>query len=618
MDSHGNLREGTNTRVDLEELRAIMKSSKGVVEGLLHDTSTRVRSVDSAIARHDDEDQMVGRSASESHAYAHSITDVTGAQNCKTIRVLPIPSVVVGDSGAGRSSKNPHHAFSGPITNPNTGSFAADLGDSIHQVYTTVSEYPNLVRTPNVPGNDSRVFETGVNYKFIAHEYTNTFSGIGDGDNIRVSTINPKYMSDPSIPTTKMSVYTNPGENVNDNTTNPSVGMVSSMQDTSMVSSQLVGNNTTYPTDISDDLQLGKYAIWPLLSKDKGQEITDIVCNMYALLSESACKPKGTLIVYDNPLVSSSEPIVQSTSYAGVTGGSTKVQPNVTSNIRPLMTEPVFDGVNISIPRKVIKKVSTHFEHTLYGYFIGKRMAFLVVEYNARNNWVPYVTSRSSFERCLIEVNSEADLVDVVTIGIPSLTGDDFTKETIRVEYKPKAPTSAPKKGATNVSKPSKSSSMLKTTDTSPKKDNFTMSNSFSALNDEEEDDDEVENVYDESTNLFPNRKTGGSPSFTAAAAPLCYECRVFGHNVDLCPKRVVDIAKVNVEDKDDGFTTVTNRKKKAKQPQARKIEGVKINKPKATFVYHPKNFKPARTMETESEDIDLFKLKNQFDSLRD
>ncbi|GJZ64723.1 zinc knuckle CX2CX4HX4C containing protein, partial [Tanacetum coccineum] len=42
---------------------------------------------------------------------------------------------------------------------------------------------------------------------------------------------------------------------------------------------------------------------------------------------------------------------------------------------------------------------------------------------------------RISFARCLIVVNSEADLVDAVTIGIPSLTEDDFTKETIRVEY---------------------------------------------------------------------------------------------------------------------------------------------------------------------------------------
>ncbi|GJR08985.1 zinc knuckle CX2CX4HX4C containing protein [Tanacetum coccineum] len=42
---------------------------------------------------------------------------------------------------------------------------------------------------------------------------------------------------------------------------------------------------------------------------------------------------------------------------------------------------------------------------------------------------------RSSFARCLIEVNSEADLVDIVTIGESSLCEDDFTKEIIRVEY---------------------------------------------------------------------------------------------------------------------------------------------------------------------------------------
>ncbi|GJX53882.1 zinc knuckle CX2CX4HX4C containing protein [Tanacetum coccineum] len=352
-------------------------------------------------------------------------------------------------------------------------------------------------------------------------------------------------------------------------------------------------------------------------------------------------------------------------------GGSAKDQPNVNYNFRTLVADPVFDGVNISIPRKVVEKVSTRFEHTLYGYFIGKRMAFSVVEYYARNNWakhglkrimmnskglfffnfdsragleavleggpwlirksliilkkwsmdtrllkeeltripiwvklhdVPiqvfeedgisliatfigkpvmldsYTSSmcndswgRSSFARCLIEVNSEADLVDVVTIGIPSLSEDDFTKETIRVEYEwrpprcdtckifghvhdycpkkvvsppivatsnvvtpnaektndgfqtvgkkkkrkgkskstnggqftgpsvkhnvryePKATTSAPKKGTTYVGYTSQSTPMLKTTGNSSKKDNLSMSNSFSALNEEEEEDENM------------------------------------------------------------------------------------------------------------------------------
>ncbi|GJR79144.1 zinc knuckle CX2CX4HX4C containing protein [Tanacetum coccineum] len=399
----------------------------------------------------------------------------------------------------------------------------------------------------------------------------------------------------------------------------------------------------------------------------------------------------------NDPIVQSVDINTKSTSYAGAAGASAKDQPKVNSNFRPLVADPVFDGVNISIPRKVIEKVSTHFEHTLYGYFIRKRMAFPVVEYYARNNWakhglkrimmnnkgffffkfdsragleaileggpwlirnspiilkkwsmdtrllkeeltripiwvklhdVPiqvfeedgisliatfigkpimldsYTSSmcndswgRSSFARCLIEVNSEVDLVDVVTIGIPSLTGDDFIKETIRVEYEwrpprcdickifghvhdhcpkkvvspsivatsnvvtptvekindgfqtvgkkkkrkgkskstnvgqfagpsikpnvryePKAITSAPKKGATNEGNASKSPTMSKTTGYSSKNDNIITSNSYSALNEEEDEEEDIENVYDETANLFPNTKTGESSSFTAAA----------------------------------------------------------------------------------------------------
>ncbi|GJW80727.1 zinc knuckle CX2CX4HX4C containing protein [Tanacetum coccineum] len=225
--------------------------------------------------------------------------------------------------------------------------------------------------------------------------------------------------------------------------------------------------------------------------------------------------------------------------------------------------------------------------------FIGKPiMLDSHTSFMCKDSW-----GRSIFARCLIEVNSEDDLVDSVTIGIPSLMEDDFTKETIRVEYEwrpprcdeckifchvhdhcpkklvippivttsnvvaptveksndgfqtvgkkkkrkgkskstnggqftgpsikqtvryePKATTIAPNKGATNVSNPSKSSSMLKTADTSPKNDNFTISNSFSTLNDEDDGDEEVENVYDESANLVPNTNTARSSSFTANA----------------------------------------------------------------------------------------------------
>ncbi|GKA72233.1 hypothetical protein Tco_0778449, partial [Tanacetum coccineum] len=76
-----------------------------------------------------------------------------------------------------------------------------------------------------------------------------------------------------------------------------------------------------------------------------------------------------------------------------------------------------------------------------------------------------------------------------------------LVKQTFR--YEPKAATSAPKKGATNEGNASKSSSMLKTAGTSSKNYNITTSNSYSALNEEED----VEDMYDETANLFPNKK---------------------------------------------------------------------------------------------------------------
>ncbi|GKC46667.1 zinc knuckle CX2CX4HX4C containing protein [Tanacetum coccineum] len=129
---------------------------------------------------------------------------------------------------------------------------------------------------------------------------------------------------------------------------------------------------------------------------------------------------------------------------------------------------------------------------------------------------------RSSFARCLIEVSSEVNLMDVVTIGIPYLIGENFTKETIRVEYEwrpsrcdkkrkgkskfnnggqfagpsvkqtviyePNATTNTPKKGATNKGNESIPSSLLNNWGNPLNKDNITSSNSFSALNVEEEE----------------------------------------------------------------------------------------------------------------------------------
>ncbi|GJR42407.1 zinc knuckle CX2CX4HX4C containing protein [Tanacetum coccineum] len=173
---------------------------------------------------------------------------------------------------------------------------------------------------------------------------------------------------------------------------------------------------------------------------------------------------------------------------------------------------------------------------------------------------------RSSFARCLIEINANDVLKENLTIGVPLLDVLGFTIETVSIEYEwkpprcdlckifghvqdhcpkkvsvsptfvtltvitpnvehdqtvgkskstnggqsvkqtvryePKATTSMPKKGVSNLGNMSKAMSKNqppKIIFPSSKEDNITMSKSYAAL--DEEGDEDVENIYDESAN---------------------------------------------------------------------------------------------------------------------
>ncbi|GKB85326.1 zinc knuckle CX2CX4HX4C containing protein [Tanacetum coccineum] len=335
----------------------------------------------------------------------------------------------------------------------------------------------------------------------------------------------------------------------------------------------------------------------------------------------------------DTPIVQSIDINVKPNSYAGAAGGSNVNQPKDHANFCPMVAEKVFDGVNISIPHKVIEKVSVQFENTLYGYFIGKRMAFPVVEYYARNNWgkhglkrimmnakgffffkfdtrvgleavleegpwmirnspiilkkwsmktslqkeeltripiwvklhdVPiqvfeedgisliatylgkpimldsYISAmckdswgRSSFARCLIEINSETDFKESITIGIPELDGPGFIKETIRVEYEWKP--------------------------------------------------------------------------------PRCHTCNIFGHTGDSCPKKVVVTPVAN--DTNDGFQKVVNKKRNNKGKLAGNIipRGVPVSKGfhvGKEFVFKPRAPNDQASFKRQKDVVDSGKMK--------
>ncbi|KAJ0669380.1 hypothetical protein HanPI659440_Chr17g0700501 [Helianthus annuus] len=52
------------------------------------------------------------------------------------------------------------------------------------------------------------------------------------------------------------------------------------------------------------------------------------------------------------------------------------------------------DGADVVIPLSSVQQVTDRYANTLFGYFLGKRLAFPVVDYFAKNNWAKYGLSR--------------------------------------------------------------------------------------------------------------------------------------------------------------------------------------------------------------------------------
>ncbi|PWA95915.1 histone-fold protein [Artemisia annua] len=63
-------------------------------------------------------------------------------------------------------------------------------------------------------------------------------------------------------------------------------------------------------------------------------------------------------------------------------------------NICELRNEERVEGAHVTIPLKEIVDVSARFANTLYGYFIGKRLAFPIVENYVKNTWEKFGLER--------------------------------------------------------------------------------------------------------------------------------------------------------------------------------------------------------------------------------
>ena len=92
----------------------------------------------------------------------------------------------------------------------------------------------------------------------------------------------------------------------------------------------------------------------------------------------------------DEKMLKRVEELVQSspvlfTSLVGTTSTTRRV------NFRPLNTDKLSnDKDEVQIPISFVLQLSSRFDNNLFRYFIGKRVAFLVVENYVRNAWKKY------------------------------------------------------------------------------------------------------------------------------------------------------------------------------------------------------------------------------------
>ncbi|GKC24402.1 zinc knuckle CX2CX4HX4C containing protein, partial [Tanacetum coccineum] len=194
--------------------------------------------------------------------------------------------------------------------------------------------------------------------------------------------------------------------------------------------------------DFTKGFELGKYPVWSDLTREKSKEVLDTIGDIWDALVEVSVtranssdpvvskSSESVNLTFGNNMpskVAPSDPIIQSvyineqpSSYLGAAGGSKTEPSKPKANFRSLCSENLCDGAKFSIPRKVVETVSTRFDNTLYGYFIGKRIAFLVVEYYARNNWGKYGLTRimmNSKGFFFLKFNTPKGLDDVLENG---------------------------------------------------------------------------------------------------------------------------------------------------------------------------------------------------------
>ncbi|GJR32997.1 hypothetical protein Tco_1109229 [Tanacetum coccineum] len=155
---------------------------------------------------------------------------------------------------------------------------------------------------------------------------------------------------------------------------------------------------------LTKGIELGKYeAVRSGMISEKRKAVMDAIFAMWDVFG--AANPSGicalgsvnsgslgsmakdtpnlvdTMHIDESPIAHSVSIQENPSSYVGAAGGLKPEPSKSKASFRLLFSENLCEGVDFSIPRKIVETVSTRFVNTLYGYFLDKRIVFPVVEY---------------------------------------------------------------------------------------------------------------------------------------------------------------------------------------------------------------------------------------------
>ncbi|GKB62401.1 hypothetical protein Tco_0918587 [Tanacetum coccineum] len=121
---------------------------------------------------------------------------------------------------------------------------------------------------------------------------------------------------------------------------------------------------------------------------------------------------------------------------------------------------PVDDDFDVRIPIALVEEVNNRFKNSLYGYFIGKKMhdvplaaytfgdLSMIVTKLSKHMMLDSYTSnmcldlwgRNNYDREMIEISANMDLVETLMVVVSKLEEIGYTKEIIRLDYEWKSP----------------------------------------------------------------------------------------------------------------------------------------------------------------------------------